>query len=248
MERQFQQDEEQSPMPPSVPMLGVGSNAAGVIDEGGAGRVQTLMAELKVITRRRFCWMSAIGFGGELTCFVLFLCGIRSMPIGRAACVLMTLDAIAAFVLATWSCFLLLPSKRQRAIRDVLAQCEDARAIGPLLTWFGTWRDYETTTTTGLVRLLGRVRGSDADCLSQGNLRALRRLLGPFGRALHPEVQEQLWTDLLVASLSAIGEVGDTRALKRVTRIADRPAKASPEQRIRDAARACRLRLQVGRK
>src|SRR5205085_8687108 len=78
-----------------------------------------------------------------------------------------------------------------------------------------------------LKRLLPRVRVDDAGLVDSNHLDYMYRALDL------PD------TDLVVAILRGLEQIGDERALPYVERLANRPAKTGREQRIQEAARAC---------
>lgn len=114
------------------------------------------------------------------------------------------------------------------AIR-VLAALDDVRIVGPLLEAL-EWRDMaafsgvRAVATQALYRLLPRLRPEDANLLDDRQRACLYRLLRH-----HPSDDQ---TELIVALLGAVAQVGDARAvsqLERMTRDSNGPA---PRQRV----------------
>ncbi len=115
------------------------------------------------------------------------------------------------------------------AIR-VLAAFDDVRTIGPLLEAL-EWRDLATFTgihtlaTQALYRLLPRLQPEHVNLLDDRQYACLYRLLRH-----HPSTDQ---TELVVALLGAVAQIGDARAvshLERMTRDSHGPA---PRQRVR---------------
>ena len=118
------------------------------------------------------------------------------------------------------------------AIR-VLAALDDVRTVGPLLEAL-EWRDMTTFTgvhavaTQALTRLLPRLRPEHADLLDDRQRACLYRLLRH-----HPSDDQ---TELIVALLGAVAQVGDAQAvsqLERMTRDSNGPP---PRQKVRLSA------------
>jgi len=115
------------------------------------------------------------------------------------------------------------------AIR-VLAALDDVRTVGPLLEAL-EWRDLatftgvRTTAARALYRLLPRLRPEHADLLSDRQLACLYRLLRH-----HPSDDQ---TELVVALLGAVAQVGDARALAQLERMTRDNGGPLPRQRVR---------------
>ncbi|MCW3054879.1 MAG: hypothetical protein JWN14_4049 [Chthonomonadales bacterium] len=125
------------------------------------------------------------------------------------------------------------------AIR-VLAALDDVRTVGPLLEAL-EWRDLatftgvRTTATRALYRLLPRLQPEHADLLSNRQLACLYRLLRH-----HPSDDQ---TDLVVALLGAVAQVGDARALAQLERMTRDNGGPLPRQRVRLTAQETLTRL-----
>ena len=129
------------------------------------------------------------------------------------------------------------------AIR-VLAALDDVRTIGPLLEAL-EWRDMatfsgvRTVATQALSRLLPRLRPEHADLLDDRQRACLYRLLRH-----HPSDDH---TELIVALLGAVAQVGDAQAVSHLERITRDRNGPPPRQRVRltaqDSLTQLRLRL-----
>ena len=131
------------------------------------------------------------------------------------------------------------------AIR-VLAALDDVRAIGPLLEAL-EWRDLATFTgvraiaTQALSRLLPRLQPEHAELLDDRQLACLYRLLRH-----HPSDDQ---TELIVALLGAVAQVGDARAVAQLERMTRDSGGPLPRQRVRTIAQETltQLRLRLDR-
>ncbi len=118
------------------------------------------------------------------------------------------------------------------AIRT-LAAIDDVRAVGPLLEAL-EWRDLASFTgvqslaAQSLSRLLPRLRQEDADLLDDRQRACLYRLLRH-----HPSDDQ---TELILALLSAVAKVGDTRAVAHLERMTLDVRGGPPRQRVRRSA------------
>lgn len=115
------------------------------------------------------------------------------------------------------------------AIR-VLAALDDVRTVGPLLEAL-EWRDLATFTgvralaTQALYRLLPRLQPEHADLLDNRQLACLYRLLRH-----HPSDDQ---TELIVALLGAVAQIGDARAVAQLERMTRDNGGPPPRQRVR---------------
>src|SRR5262249_22274138 len=132
---------------------------------------------------------------------------------------------------------MLLPRTRSRAM-EMLASLDDLRTIGPLLdslTFAVGVNRY--LLVARLTDLLPRLRASDSHLLRQSQRRILYEALslGDF----------QQETDLLLAILKALEQIGDAQSLPIVERLASGGSGSRREQQVREAARACLPFLQA---
>ena len=125
------------------------------------------------------------------------------------------------------------------AIR-VLAALDDVRTVGPLLEAL-EWRDMATVSgvravaTQALYRLLPRLQPEHADLLDDRQRACLYRLLRH-----HPSDDQ---TELIVALLGAVAQVGDARAVSHLERLTRDSSGPSPRQRVRLTAQETLLQL-----
>jgi len=122
----------------------------------------------------------------------------------------------------------------------VLATLDDVRTVGPLLEAL-EWRDLatfsgvRTTAARALYRLLPRLQPEHADLLTNRQRACLYRLLRH-----HPSDDQ---TDLIVALLGAVAQVGDARALAQLERMTRDIGGPLPRQRVRLTAQATLTQL-----
>ncbi len=114
---------------------------------------------------------------------------------------------------------LMFPSQLQIAALSALAHVEDERAAGPLaevvVSRVNPSRDSRVAAAMTLIRLLPRIEQEQYDLLTTYQRTCLYRLLR------EPHVSKE--TELVLAVLSTIERVGDTRALLAVNRLAEIP-------------------------
>lgn len=122
----------------------------------------------------------------------------------------------------------------QQKTTQQLAEFEDVRTIGPLLEALELGYSKVTRVIeTALLRLLPRLRASDANLLNSKQRRALARLLTTTRK-----------TELQLAILSALEQVGDGSAVSAVKRLANEPGRTPARLRVQQAAQACLLFLE----
>lgn len=115
----------------------------------------------------------------------------------------------------------------------VLAAIDDVRAVGPLLEAL-EWSELATFTgvreraTRALYRLLPRLRPEDADLLDDRQRACLYRLLRH-----HPSDD---YTDLIVALLGAVAQVGDAHVVTQLERMTRDRTSLPPRERVRLSA------------
>ncbi len=125
------------------------------------------------------------------------------------------------------------------AIR-VLAALDDVRTVGPLLEAL-EWRDLaafsgvRALATQALTRLLPRLRPEDTDLLDDHQRACLYRLLRH-----HPSDDQ---TELVVALLGAVAQVGDARAVSQLERMTRDRGGPLPRQRVRVTAQEALTQL-----
>jgi hypothetical protein len=201
-------------------------------DNPTARAVEEALALLK--KERRAFWgrmlLSLGAWGAGLLTFFLALGRILVSDPGGLLTLCLSLGCVIGGAI-------LLPRTRSQAM-EKLAALDDLRAIGPLLealTFAVGVNRY--LLTARLTDLLPRLRASDAPLLNQSQRRILYEALslGDF----------QQETDLLLAILKALEQIGDAHALPIVTRLASGSSGSKREQQVRAAARACLPFLQA---
>ena len=125
------------------------------------------------------------------------------------------------------------------AIR-VLAALDDVRTVGPLLEAL-EWRDMATfsgvrsVATQALYKLLPRLQPEHANLLDDRQRTCLYRLLRH-----HPSDDQ---TELIVALLGAVAQVGDARAVSTLERLTRDSGGPPPRQRVRSTAQEALTQL-----
>lgn len=106
-------------------------------------------------------------------------------------------------------------TQKQKAATKVLAQYDDLRGVGLLADMLGFQLEKELRAEieTALIRLLPRMKASDAALMNADQYGTLVSVLG--GR--QPAASN---TDLMAAILKAMEQLGDEKALPNVTRLA----------------------------
>ncbi len=127
-----------------------------------------------------------------------------------------------------------------------LAALDDVRAVGPLLEAlelrdFATFTGVRAVATQALLRLLPRLRPEDAPLLDNEQRACLYRLMRH-----HPSDDQ---TELIIALLGAVAQVGDTQAVNPLERMTKDTQGGTPRQRVQFSAQAAltRLRQRLGR-
>jgi hypothetical protein len=124
-------------------------------------------------------------------------------------------------------------SQVQKKVTKELAEFEDIRSVGPLaLALEYQDRELKAVAENKLTRLLPRLQVSDAPLLDEEQRKCLYRALR--GRN----------TELVLAILKALEQVGDEQAVPYVQKLADGEGIAATALRIREAAQACLPALQ----
>jgi hypothetical protein len=123
-------------------------------------------------------------------------------------------------------------SEKQTEAARMLARFDDVRAMGALIEALD-WPEEQVRVAArlALLRLLPRLRASDATLLRPGQRASLYRYLKM--RNAHRDV------DFLLAILKALEQVGDASALPPVQRLAEGAGHTYNQRRVRRAAREC---------
>lgn len=179
------------------------------------------------------------------------------------------LPYVITFLLFTVTVFLLTidysPKRRQhlrqrKRMTDQLAASpegrNDLRSIGPFIdAWGGAYgtgdRQTREEAAEALIDLLPQLKASDSHLLDATHRDMLCQLLNiRVENPLYKDVSElfrpsrNTAVDLRVATLRAFEQVGDSKALPVVERLAKEEVKSPGEKLIRDVARACLPALQ----
>ncbi len=126
-------------------------------------------------------------------------------------------------------------SKKQKEAAGKLAQSEDLRVVGPLCDTLDTEdKNVRAVLAEALTRLLPRLQASDAGLLNVDQRAKLNQVL-----------KQKRWlkqTGLVIAVLNAYRQVGDSKALPLVAKLAaeqDLSGRPLPETSIQAAAKEC---------
>jgi hypothetical protein len=125
--------------------------------------------------------------------------------------------------------------EQYRRTTEALARTDDVRMVGPLVDRLRYGRKRRRTRRVvreALIRLLPKLRASDAGLLSAEQHRRLARTLGHLGM-LGRDVALQL------AILGAYRQIGGIQALPVVERLAHNRSRSTNRQRVREAAEEC---------
>ncbi|HZP81684.1 MAG TPA: hypothetical protein VFB21_08610 [Chthonomonadaceae bacterium] len=119
----------------------------------------------------------------------------------------------------------------RKRVAERLARFDDLRIVGPLAEMLeAPDMRARPDVVSALTTLLPRLQASDAALLDTEQRACLCRILTSSERAL---------TDLKIAILRAFEQVGDSRALPLVERLAEGPGRTERQRRIRSAAKHC---------
>ncbi|MCW3095245.1 MAG: hypothetical protein JWL77_863 [Chthonomonadaceae bacterium] len=157
--------------------------------------------------------------------FVLFQCYLATPVAWGLIPVLGLLAAVLARMCAV-------TPAQVEAVR-VLAGLDDVHTVGPLLEAL-EWRDLaefsgvRAIATQALYRLLPRLQPEHADLLDDHQLACLYRLLRH-----HPSDDQ---TELIVALLGAVAQIGDARAVAQLERMTRDSGGPLPRERVRRTA------------
>jgi hypothetical protein len=124
-------------------------------------------------------------------------------------------------------------SQAQKRVTKELAEFEDIRSVGPLAEALEYQdRELKAIAESKLTRLLPRLRASDASLLDEEQRKCLYRALR--GRD----------TNLILAVLKALEQIGDEQAVPFVQKLANGEGLAARNSGIRAAAQECLPALQ----
>jgi hypothetical protein len=120
-------------------------------------------------------------------------------------------------------------SQAQRNATRKLAQFEDIRTVGPLAEALEfNDKSMRAVTEEALIKLLPRLRASDAPLLNEDQRACLNRALTRSKN-----------TPLVLAILKAYEQVGDEKALPCVEKLAEGEGRTGKEERVQAAAIGC---------
>jgi hypothetical protein len=117
-----------------------------------------------------------------------------------------------------------------------MAGCDDLRAVGLLAETLPMGDPTHTLAVSALTRLLPRLKASDAGLLDDGQRACLYRALR---NCANPRIFWRYNPHFAVTILRALEQIGDSRALPVVQRLASGRAKTPAQKRIQNAAREC---------
>jgi hypothetical protein len=222
--KQQQELEPPSSLPPEV----VKALASGKADERakaeaeihklGAAKLEALLAlareeaEKRRKRRRNAYWVMAG--------YVLFLIVLVALGAGGAV------GSIGGLTSGIGAMFA--ASQLQKNTVPLLAEEDDIRIIGPMVDALGyNDKDVPGIAEQALIRLLPKMQASDSILLNEEQRNALYK-------RLHGDP-----ADLQIAILKALEQVGDSKALPHVQRLAREQASWARARRVKEAAEAC---------
>jgi hypothetical protein len=227
-----------------------------VLEQEHLENVQTLLDESSSETKRRnrLRWL----ISGAMTGGALTLLGSISFLIPRVSSGnlwLLPVPSMLALLIPCLACIPLTslsmrPSKKQQTIIDCLIAGNDVRSVGPLLNGLGTSSKVSRgLMVRALISQLPRLQESDNVWLSDANHRGLLALVQWANSGIMRKYYGDRWDDLVVASVQALSDVGDSRALKPIEALATGNTSTEAGKRIQLAARDCleQLRKRVDR-
>jgi hypothetical protein len=137
---------------------------------------------------------------------------------------------------------LLRTSRTTNQMLNRLLQTDDVRVVGPLLAaLFNLNGVSEAAIANALCRLLPQMQTSDATRLTAEHRRWLHHCLSTNATSKYrlPDLTLSAITDLQIAVLKSMEQVGDKAALPYVEALGDMEPTAPEQSAIRDAARTC---------
>ena len=200
-------------------------------EQAEAARVQKLLDAMEKEFRRRKPGMRA-GFLAATWMIIFPFCLFQFISYWQAG----WQSGLAWFWgLATLACTqshrLTLLGRQSEAARQ-LASCDSVRAVGPLAEAL-EWPDeaLQRVASTALIRLLPRLKASDANLLNPKQRAILYKTLRPMNANRKGR--------LLCAILAALEQVGDKSALPAVSRLESMLAITAAQRSVRTAAKRC---------
>ena len=142
----------------------------------------------------------------------------------------MTISGVTPLLLMLGCGYFSTLARKERArLSRTLAQCDDVRAVGPLIeALFLRNRNVTAEAAEALKRLLPRLQAEDADLLTEGQCAYLRLYLAFRGED----------PDLVLAIVKAYEQIGRNDDLLFVQKLAAGKGKAGKDRRVQEAAQA----------
>lgn len=260
MEQRLQQLEESDPTTPILNPFAPQQNLTGEVMESVEGSsivvapVENIQAVLsqEVQNFRRRLWRSVVGFA------LFYLITVRILTKYAHTFLASPVFVLDFVCVSSLLVLLSLSSDRRRRQRhrhltvNVVKQHE-VRSIGPLIDALKL-DDIKAREIAqdALTSLLPRLRASDTSLLNAAQRANLCQLLSlPVENPLFKDVRDLFRPaknreiDIRVAILQAFEQVGDSKALSVVERLAKRDVKTVGEKRIQEAAKQCLPALQL---
>lgn len=151
-------------------------------------------------------------------------------------------SALLTLIVTLLTVLLIMGQLRDRRLRQI-TDLDDVHAIGPLLDLMESSQEmweYDDPSRraikAALVRLLPRLRASDASWMTEAQRAALARTLY---YCTHKKYPWHYHPDLAVALLAALEQVGDSDALDYVRELAHMSPSKADRRRIQEAALSC---------
>ena len=200
-------------------------------EQAEAARVQKLVDALEKEFKRRKPGMRA-GFLAATWLIIFPYCLYQFAMVWQEG---WFSDAAWFWGLATLACTqshrMTLLGRQSDAARE-LASCDSIRAVGPLAEALD-WPDeaLHRVTSSALIRLLPRLKASDASLLNAKQRAVLYKTLRPMNASRQSR--------LLCAILAALEQVGDKSAIPAVSRLESMLAVTAGQRSVREAAKRC---------
>jgi hypothetical protein len=205
------------------------------IAQRGGADLEPLVRRFQRASRRhrqRVRWAIRLGVGSALVLMAVNVAALIALlqtehyPFAE----MWGLWLLNTFVFALCVVSPLRSAQERRAIAVRLADYEDVRVVGPLTELLtSSDKALRKTVRIGLIRLLPRMTPLDAYWLTTEQLEQLGHVLE----------QPQMQPELSEAVLRAFAQVGDSRALPQVRRVAEMRAHTSRHKALRALAREC---------
>jgi hypothetical protein len=202
--------------------------------EGARKRMSRLEQALR--KRKQCLRLSQFGAGVASTAFLAGMLHLSDSPTGVADGLFFTALLLALGFYGVMFVNMLRGEKPLQEAAGAMAGCDDLRAVGLLAETLRMGDPTHTLAVSALTRLLPRLKASDADLFDDDQRVCLYRALR---NCANPRIFWRYNPHFAVTILRALEQVGDSRALPVVQRLASGRAKTPAQKRIQQAAREC---------